>query len=74
MADDNILGEVLEVVRELATHMDERFDRLEQRIVNVETTMATKEYVDQRFNRIEATMVTKNYLDDKLADTKGDLL
>lgn len=54
----------MEVVRDLAVHVDNGFTKVDKRFDKLEV----------RVGRIEALMVTKDYLDDKLVDRRGDMV
>lgn len=84
MPHEPTTSDILEVIQDFATKVDERFDRIE----NTMAEMVTKDQfekrlagidgrltgVEGRLTRIETTMVTKDYLDDKLGDLRGDLI
>jgi uncharacterized protein YydD (DUF2326 family) len=73
--------DILDVLQSFAGSVDARFDQVDERFEQIESTMVTKDYVDKRFEqvdkrfaKIESTMVTKEYLDDKISDLRGDLV
>ncbi len=56
--------EILEAIATFSGQIDQKFDKIDQRLGRVESDIGS----------IKATMVTKDYLDDKLADLRGDLI
>jgi len=40
--------DIIEVIQVFATHVDGRFDGIEQRLTKVEATMVTKDYLDDK--------------------------
>lgn len=72
--DDTSKQEILEAINIFATHVEERFDKLENRMGTMESRMGTME---SRMGKIEATvttLVTTDHFDEKMADMRGDLV
>lgn len=79
------IQDVMNVIGDLSTHVDGRFDELRGELTGVkgEVTGIKGEIkglkgevhgMEKRLARVESLMVTKDYLDDKLADMRGDIV
>ena len=67
---DSKFADVLEVIGDFSTKVDERFNKIESRIDKIDGRI---DKMDGRLTRVESQMVTKEYLDDKLINLKADL-
>lgn len=65
--DSNDKEEILEAIASLATHMDQRFDR-------VYAEMATKDFVDRRIAASEDRMVAEIHKVDAKVGTLASIL
>lgn len=76
--NETTIDEVLTAVNDFANDTKKRFDDLESRVNNIESTMATKDDLATMATKndlagFEMQMVTKAYLDDKLADLGAEI-
>ena len=65
--------DILEAINEFSDRVDERFNRIEGDIVEIKSTMVTKDELKTEFAKFETRMVSKDYLDQKL-DTTSKLV
>lgn len=64
------IQEVLQTMNSFAQSTENRFQGIENELVDIRNTMATKEDL----SKLTVRMVTKEYLDEKLYDLRGDLI
>ena len=50
-------NELLEAINIFSSNVDERFDRLENRVTKIEATMVTKDYLDEKLGDLRGDIV-----------------
>src|SRR3989338_237606 len=66
--------DILQAINDFATHVEHRFQRLENRIAKVEATMVTKDYLDQRLFDLKTDTMTVVRREDQRFTTLVDVL
>lgn len=74
MHNEPTIGEVLEAVNTLSTHMDERLSRLEGDVTQVKATMVTKNYLDDKLYDLRGDLVVLMRKEDKKVQSLVELL
>lgn len=68
------IDDVLEAVNTLSSHVEERFDGVEQRITSIEATMVTKNYLDDKLYDLRGDLVVLMRKEDKKVQSLVELL
>ena len=57
MEKDTSKNEIIEVINEFSSRVDERLDKLEGKVDKIEATMVTKDYLDEKMADLRGDLV-----------------
>lgn len=66
------IQDVLIAINQFSADIDDRFVNIDTELMEIKSTMVTKDYLHEELGKLKITMVTKDYLDDKLSDLRGE--